>query len=155
MIHLSAHVSQKVTKNMEKGGIPFTFPTDFQSLGQQQIPAANKIPQQPQMAPTTPLQTSPTTPLNPMTAPAATTTKRSRQKKGEYYRKLEEENIALKNAIREFEQKINTLDVQNETLMHQLKFFQSCLPLEGAGIAPPIPQDNAQTQQNPPPPPPQ
>ena len=93
------------------------------------------------MTPTTPLQTSPTTPsLNPN---PTTTTKRSRQKKGEYYRKLEEENIALKNAIREFEQKINTLDVQNETLMHQLKFFQSCLPLEGAGIAPPIPRNEA------------
>ena len=130
---------------MDNSGIPFQFPTDFQAINQQQISTGQNLVQTPQMTPTTPIQTSPTTPsLNPN---PTTTTKRSRQKKGEYYRKLEEENIALKNAIREFEQKINTLDVQNETLMHQLKFFQSCLP---PGAVPSMPQDSGQNQQNPP-----
>ena len=87
------------------------------------------------VSPFSPQEKSPVQPQTPNPAPAQTqqqqhntTSKRQRQKKGEYYKKLEEENLALKSAIREFEQKISTLDAQNVTLMTQLKFFQTCFP---------------------------
>ena len=91
------------------------------------------------VSPFSPQEKSPVQPQTPNPVPTqpqpqlqqqqhTTTTKRQRQKKGEYYKKLEEENLALKSAIREFEQKISTLDAQNATLMTQLKFFQSCFP---------------------------
>ena len=51
-------------------------------------------------------------------------TKKQRQKKGEYMRKLEDENKKLKREIQELRQKICTLDAQNACLEKQLVFFQ-------------------------------
>ena len=139
------HKSDKIKLlyfHMDNPGLFPPYSSDFM----RQNPQPNQ-----QMPNLTHTQTSPMTPsttipqLPPSNQQASSSSKRARQKKGEYYRKLEEENLALKNAIREFEQKIATLDVQNETLMHQLKFFQSCLP---PGAVPSLPQENGQAQQN-------
>lgn len=56
--------------------------------------------------------------------PAPKMTKKQRQKKGEYMRKLEDENRRLKREIQELRQKMFTLDAQNEVLEKQLVFFQ-------------------------------
>jgi vacuolar-type H+-ATPase subunit H len=60
--------------------------------------------------------------------------KKARQRKGEYLRKLEEDNKQLKDTILQFEQKIATIQAQNEILSQQLQFFQGYL---AGGTAPP------------------
>jgi vacuolar-type H+-ATPase subunit H len=54
--------------------------------------------------------------------------KKARQRKGEYLRKLEDDNRQLKQTILQFEQKIATIQAQNEILSQQLQFFQGYLP---------------------------
>jgi hypothetical protein len=57
--------------------------------------------------------------------------KRARQRKGEYLRKLEEDSKELKATILQFEHKIATIQAQNEVLTEQLKFFQGYLATDG------------------------
>ena len=64
--------------------------------------------------------------------------KKARQRKGEYLRKLEDDNKQLKQTILEFEQKIGTIQAQNEILSRQLQFFQGYLPPDAA--PPPHPE---------------
>jgi hypothetical protein len=64
--------------------------------------------------------------------------RKARQRKGEYLRKLEEDNRQLKDTILEFEQKIATIQAQNEILSQQLEFFQGYLA--GDGAPPPEPE---------------
>jgi hypothetical protein len=47
-------------------------------------------------------------------------------------RKLEEDNRQLKDTILQFEQKIATIQAQNDILAEQLKFFQGYLYGDGA-----------------------
>jgi hypothetical protein len=62
-------------------------------------------------------------------------TKKARQRKGEYMKKLEEDNQELKQSILQYEQKIAAMEAQNEVLKQQMQFFQGYLPPDGA--APP------------------
>jgi chromosome segregation ATPase len=64
--------------------------------------------------------------------------KKARQRKGEYLRKLEEDNKQLKDTILQFEQKIATIQAQNDILSQQLEFFQG--HLAGDGPPPPDPE---------------
>lgn len=50
--------------------------------------------------------------------------KRPRQKKGEYVRKLEEENKELKDLINQYQVFINIKESENKTLSQQLEFFK-------------------------------
>ncbi|EAY20638.1 hypothetical protein TVAG_163340 [Trichomonas vaginalis G3] len=75
---------------------------------------------------------SPLSPSVPSTAPYSPNadphkqkqTKRPRQKKGEYMKKLEEENVQLKSDINMLINKITIIESQNQTLMQQLEFFK-------------------------------
>jgi hypothetical protein len=75
------------------------------------------------------MQKLPVHPKEPPPPPAAgqKLSKRARQRKGEYLRKLEDDNKQLKQTILEFEQKIGTIQAQNEILSRQLQFFQGYL----------------------------
>jgi hypothetical protein len=64
--------------------------------------------------------------------------KKARQRKGEYLKKLEEDNRQLKDTILQFEQKIATTQAQNEILSQQLQFFQG--HLAGDRTLPPDPE---------------
>jgi outer membrane receptor for ferrienterochelin and colicin len=64
--------------------------------------------------------------LNPEHAKPKLSNK-ARQQKGEYRRKLEEDNKQLKDTILQFEQKIATIQAQNEILSQQLQFFHGHL----------------------------
>lgn len=57
---------------------------------------------------------------------AETPQKKKHHRKGEYMKRLESENIQLKNAISEFSSKISIIESQNQTLMKQLEFFKNC-----------------------------
>jgi vacuolar-type H+-ATPase subunit H len=61
--------------------------------------------------------------------------KKARQRKGEYMKKLEEDNQQLKQSILQYEQKIAAMEAQNEVLQQQMQFFQGYLPPDGT--APP------------------
>jgi chromosome segregation ATPase len=62
--------------------------------------------------------------------------KKAQQRKGEYLRKLEDDNRQLKQTILQFEQKIATIQAQNDILSQQLQFFQGHLPPD----TPPLPE---------------
>jgi hypothetical protein len=53
--------------------------------------------------------------------------KKAKQRKGEYLRSLEEDNRQLKETILQFEQKIATIQAENDILLQQLQFFQGHL----------------------------
>lgn len=54
--------------------------------------------------------------------------KQNRKRKGQYFKKLQEENQILKECIRNIMQKINVIETQNTTLAQQLDFFKKCFP---------------------------
>jgi hypothetical protein len=53
--------------------------------------------------------------------------RRWRQRKGEYLRKLEQDNLELKGLIVELQQQISANQAQKDILRDQLTYFQSCL----------------------------
>jgi hypothetical protein len=53
--------------------------------------------------------------------------RRWRQRKGEYLRKLEQDNVELKNLIVDLQQQISANQAQKDILRGQLTYFQSCL----------------------------
>ncbi|KAH0789018.1 hypothetical protein GPJ56_007094 [Histomonas meleagridis] len=54
--------------------------------------------------------------------------KQQKKKKGEYLKKLNEENKQLRNLIIELERKISTKEAENSLLQNQLTFFKQQLP---------------------------
>jgi hypothetical protein len=58
--------------------------------------------------------------------------KKARQRKGEYLRSLEQDNSRLKETILQFEQKIATIQAENDILLQQLQFFQEYLTCDQA-----------------------
>lgn len=62
--------------------------------------------------------------------PKAVTSKKDRRRKGEYLKKLEEENSFLKKQIMDLTQNISTKEAQNAALMQQIQFFKSCMPAQ-------------------------
>jgi hypothetical protein len=73
--------------------------------------------------------------------------RRWRQRKGEYLRKLEQDNLELKNLIVELQQQISANQAQKDILRDQLTYFQSCL----AQAAPLVFQPAPDRPQQPPP----
>lgn len=65
---------------------------------------------------------------NPVPPKTTGISKKDKKKKGEYQKKLEEDNMLLQKQILELAQKINTTEAQNAALLQQLQFFRSCMP---------------------------
>jgi len=76
---------------------------------------------------------------------ATNSVKKSRQKKGEYQKKLEDDNSKLKDLIVQIWNHINTVEAQNSALRQQLNFFQGCLPPASAST----PNDTSTHESNP------
>lgn len=58
-------------------------------------------------------------------------TRRWRQRKGDYLKKLEQDNSDLKTLNVELHQKISALQAQKDILRDQLSYFQACLAQAG------------------------
>ena len=56
--------------------------------------------------------------------------KKTKIKKGDYFKKLEDENSKLKDIIKQISQHINTIEAQNSAIQQQLQFFQGFIPDE-------------------------
>ncbi|OHT01522.1 hypothetical protein TRFO_31615 [Tritrichomonas foetus] len=53
--------------------------------------------------------------------------KKQRHQKGEYRKKLTDENYFLKKQIKELELQIKTKEAENNALQNQVQFFQQCM----------------------------